>query len=177
MKRYKYQIYDEEYPYFLTCSLHRRESLFSDPELAEIILQSLEFQQAERGLKLYAYVIMHNHLHLIAQSTDLASKLRKLKSYTARRMVDSLRVRNRSYLLRNLRLPANRGDGTAYRIWQKGFHPKQIGSHEIMLQKLAYIHDNPVKAGFVAKAEHWRYSSAGNYQGQSGLIPITLYQR
>ncbi|MEQ9309026.1 MAG: transposase, partial [Balneolaceae bacterium] len=62
-----------------------------------------------------------------------------------------------------------------YQIWQEGYHPKQISSHKAMSQKLEYIHYNPVKAGFVDKAEYWRCSSARNYLGIDGVIPVTLF--
>ena len=62
-----------------------------------------------------------------------------------------------------------------YQVWEEGFHPKQITSDEMMAQKLEYIHFNPVTRGFVDKPEDWRYSSARNYLGKAGLIPITLY--
>jgi len=59
-----------------------------------------------------------------------------------------------------------------YQFWQEGTHPKQILSEEIMRQKLDYIHNNPVKRGYVDLPEHWRYSSARDYAGKKGLITI-----
>jgi len=47
-----------------------------------------------------------------------------------------------------------------------------IGNEQILLQKLEYIHQNPVKRGYVDLAEHWRYSSARNYLRQEGFIPV-----
>jgi hypothetical protein len=46
-----------------------------------------------------------------------------------------------------------------------------------MIQKMDYIHQNPVKRGYVDRLEDWRYSSARNYLGLKGLIPVTLYRR
>ena len=60
-----------------------------------------------------------------------------------------------------------------YQFWQEGTHPKQILNEEMMRQKLDYIHYNPVKRGYVDLPEHWRYSSARNYAGQTGLIEIS----
>ncbi|MCX7545001.1 hypothetical protein [Marinicella gelatinilytica] len=51
-------------------------------------------------------------------------------------------------------------------------HPQLIETETVLKQKIAYIHQNPVKRGYVDKAEHWSYSSARNYAGQSGLIEI-----
>ncbi|MEX0721539.1 MAG: hypothetical protein WD059_12785 [Balneolaceae bacterium] len=60
-------------------------------------------------------------------------------------------------------------------VWQEGLHPKQIFTGEIAEQKVDYIHFNPVKAGFVNSPLHWRYSSAMNYAGGDGLIPVSIF--
>ena len=47
----------------------------------------------------------------------------------------------------------------------------------MMIQKLEYIHYNPVKAGFVNRIDYWKYSSASNYLGKDGILPITLFDK
>ena len=59
-----------------------------------------------------------------------------------------------------------------YQVWEEGSYPQLIGSEMMMRQKLDYIHQNPVKRGYVDQPEHWRYSSARNYAGQEGLIEV-----
>jgi putative transposase len=59
-----------------------------------------------------------------------------------------------------------------YQLWQEGSHPKEIGSDEMLVQKLEYAHNNPVKRGYVDDPLHWRYSSARNYARQRGLIDV-----
>ena len=58
-----------------------------------------------------------------------------------------------------------------YQVWQEGSQPKQIGNADVMLQKLDYMHYNPVKRGYVDEPADWRYSSA-NYAGRPGLIDV-----
>ena len=60
-----------------------------------------------------------------------------------------------------------------YQLWQEGSHPKLIQGEEMMRQKIEYIHYNPVRRGYVDLPIHWRYSSARNYAGLDGLIPVT----
>ena len=60
-------------------------------------------------------------------------------------------------------------------LWQEGSHPQQIQSDEIMVQKLEYIHANPIRRGYVDDAIHWRYSSARDYAGRAGLLRIQVY--
>ena len=59
-----------------------------------------------------------------------------------------------------------------YQVWEEGNHPQLIETESVMRQKLDYIHQNPVKRGYVDRPEHWRYSSARNYAGQPGLIEV-----
>ncbi len=60
-----------------------------------------------------------------------------------------------------------------YQVWQEGSKPKQITTSKMMLQKLEYIHNNPVKRGYVEIPHHWLYSSARNYEGLSNLMEVT----
>ena len=62
-----------------------------------------------------------------------------------------------------------------YQFWQEGSHAELILCDDMMREKLEYIHYNPVKRGYVDKPEHWRYSSAMNYAGMEGMIPIVLW--
>ena len=61
-----------------------------------------------------------------------------------------------------------------YQIWQEGTHPEEMADERMFQQRLAYIHNNPVERGYVDLPEHWRYSSAWNYMGQEGLIPVEV---
>ncbi|GGI29548.1 hypothetical protein [Pedobacter mendelii] len=57
-------------------------------------------------------------------------------------------------------------------FWQHNNKPIELWSTEVIEQKADYLHDNPVVAGFVNKAWHWKYSSAVDYSGGKGLIEI-----
>ena len=61
-----------------------------------------------------------------------------------------------------------------YQLWQEGFHPQIIQTEEMLLQKLEYIHNNPVRRGYVDDPAHWRYSSYRNYIGGEGLLTVDL---
>jgi len=84
-----------------------------------------------------------------------------------------LEANNAKTLLKWLRLlKARHKHDREYQVWQEGSHPQQIGDDEMMRQKLEYIHDNPVKRGYVDEPTHWRHSSARNYAGLPGLFPV-----
>jgi len=175
MGRSRYRIHDPGYPYFLTCTAVNWLPLFADPKLAAIVLESLSFMQHERDLRLYAYVLMENHLHLVARSDRLDDLMAQFKSFTARRMVDSWQVRGRAGLLEQLSAAKAQHKGDReYQVWQEGLHPECIQGAEMMRQKVEYIHQNPVRRGYVELPEHWRYSSARNYAGHPGLLDVEM---
>ncbi len=129
--------------------------------------------QCSHNLKLYAYVILENHLHLIASSDDIAKDIARFKSYTAREIINLLQERNIKTILDQLEFykKAHKVD-RKFQLWQEGIQPKLIQSEQMMIDKINYIHNNPIKRGYVDEAKHWRYSSARDYEGDDGLIEI-----
>lgn len=176
MGRSRYKIHEDHNPYFMTSSVIEGIPLFKDPVIARIILDALVFLQKEREVELNAYVIMENHIHFIAKGDQLAKHVQNLKSYTAHQIVEYLEKKNDSLELRKLkRSKQSYKIESVYQIWQEGFHPKQLFTVRMFAQKLEYIHFNPVKRGYVDEPVHWRYSSARNYLGTAGLIPVTIF--
>ena len=174
MTRTRYKIYEQDQPHFLTCTVVGWLPIFTRPETMDIVIDSWRFLQKEGRLTLYGYVILENHLHLVASAKNLAKEIGDFKSFTARRIIDHLTDRKVDVLLEQLRFWKNRHKvDRKYQLWQEGSHPQQILDDNMMLQKLEYIHMNPVKRGFVDEAEHWRYSSARNYHGMTGLIDVS----
>ncbi|MDX1590726.1 MAG: transposase [Balneolaceae bacterium] len=177
MGRSSYRVYDSDYPYFITSLIVEGYPIFAQPLAAEIVLNALCFLQKKRDTKLYAYVIMENHIHLVLQADRLSSKIQAFKSWTARAIIDAFKETGRYHQLRKLRKAKNPSHiDSVHQLWQEGFHPKHIFSNAMMIQKIEYIHQNPVKRGFVDREEDWTYSSARNYLGMRGLIPVTLFE-
>lgn len=174
MGRSRYKITDPQLPHFITCTVLHWIPVFTRPDTVNIVLDCLRYLIAE-NLKIYAYVILENHLHLVAQSNDLARDITRFKSYTARQLIQYLDQHKVSQILEQLAFYKKaHKDDRAYQFWQKGIHPEWIQNDEMMRQKISYIHDNPVKRGYVDLPEHWRYSSARNYLEQDGLLPVCV---
>ncbi len=146
--------------------------MFTRPATVDIVIESLRYLIA-RGLKVYAFVILENHLHLVADSEQLDIDMARFKSFTARRIIQYLDKHKVSHILDQLVFykKAHKKD-RAYQFWQEGYHPTLIENHKMLQQRVKYIHINPVKRGYVDRAEHWRYSSARNYLGEEGLIEV-----
>ncbi len=163
MGRSRFQFYESHYPYFNTCSLLEGIPLFSDPQIARIILDSLVYIKENKDVNLYGYVLMENHMHMIMESDNNSDVLKSFKSYTAKKIIESLEERNRLHYLKKLRFhKKEHKHQSTYQVWQEGSHPKQLDSVEKLISCLEYIHNNPVKAGFIDDVIHWRYSSARN---------------
>jgi REP element-mobilizing transposase RayT len=158
----------------MTCTVVGWLPVFARPFAAEAVLDSWAFLQSSGRLTLLGYVVMENHLHFIAAAPDLVKQVQAFKSYTARRIIDGLNDRGEYGLLDSLRnLMLQHRATSEYQLWQEGQHPKEIADDATMAQKLGYVHNNPVKRGYVDEPHHWRYSSARNYEGKPGLIEVT----
>ncbi len=155
MGRSRYKIYEPTHPHFLTCTILNWLPIFIRKESVQIIIDSIKHLQKEENLKLYAYVILENHLHLIAQSDDIGKSMRHFKSFTAKALLKLLQKENAQTLLEQFRFykKAHKTDRT-YQIWQEGYQPKLMQTDVMMISKIKYIHHNPVKRGYVEEAKH-----------------------
>jgi putative transposase len=175
MSRSRYHFYETEFPYFMTATVVAWLPIFAHPVFVEIILNSWRFLQKERNVKIYGFVIMENHLHWIASAPDLFNQVGRAKSFTARQIIETMESRGFATLLQELKyFKLRHKKDQTYQIWQEGSHPEQIKDDEMMLQKLEYMHNNPLRRGYVDEAVNWRYSSARNYAGLSGLIEVVM---
>jgi putative transposase len=150
-------------------------ALFSNPEVAGNLLDSLRFLVARRRITLFAYVIMENHLHLIAAASNLSAEIARFKSFTARKSIDYYLSLGDAFILKQLAFhKREHKTDRPFQFWQEGSHPQRIVDEGMMAQKLEYLHHNPVRRGYVDLPEHWRYSSARNYAGVAGLVPVVM---
>ena len=175
MGRSRYRIYDETAPHFLTCTVLNWMPLFTRPQTVDIILDALRHRQEQNEWKIYGYVILENHIHMIVQAENLSVELPRFKSYTARKLIDHLQECHAEHLLQQLAFfRKEHKTDRDYQLWEEGSHPQMIENEQVMRQKLEYIHQNPVKRGYVDAPIHWRHSSARNYAGLPGLIPVFM---
>ncbi len=171
--RSRYKIVENSNLYFITSTIVEWIPVFTDKVFCDIIIDSLTYCRHKKGLQLFAFVIMDNHLHMIVYSESISEIMRDFKSFTAREIIRAARVNKKVWLLNQFDFYKKRHKLTSeYQVWQEGFHPKMIGTEEVFIQKVEYIHNNPVRRVLVDSAEHWRYSSAGNYLCGEGCVEI-----
>ncbi len=173
MGRSRYKVRNTKRPHFFTCTIVQWIPLFADSQLLQIIVDSFSFLQKENRLQLYAYVIMKDHIHFIASSHNLSKEVGDFKSFTARRIIDLLKSKKSFPLLRVLEASKLRyKKDRLYQVWQEGSHPQEIINERMMTQKIDYIHNNPVRRGYVRRSTDWIYSSARSYHGLAGPLKV-----
>lgn len=160
---------DEHGAYFCTITILEWLPILIEQRYIEPIIDSLRFCRSTKGLFVFAYVVMPNHLHMIvATRGDLHATLRDFKRFTSRTIHDRLKADGRTTLLNWLRdatEDARRQRGELG-LWQPGFHPVLVESWPVFEQKLNYLHENPVRKGLVTHPVDWYYSSARCYSGR-----------
>ena len=177
-----YQIKDQSALYFLTFQIVYWIDLFTRKNYRDIIIDSLRYCQQHKSLEIYAYVIMSNHVHLLARSdsSDLSGTIRDFKKFTSKKNVETIQADTESRKEWMLRLFAHaakrqnkKGD---YQVWTHENHAEVISSNKFIQQKIAYIHNNPVRSSIVSVPEEYIYSSAKNYAGMEAdsLLDIIL---
>ncbi len=178
----KYAIRSQEQFYFVTFTVVYWLDVFIRQEYRNILIDSIKYCQKEKGLLVGAWCIMTSHVHLIL-STDETSKLediiRDLKSYTSRHirkyMENNPQESRKEWMLWMMkRAGEKKSNNKDFQFWQQHNHPIELSTKEIMLQRLDYIHNNPIEAGFVDQPADWVFSSARDYEDQKGIIEISF---
>ena len=170
MGRSRYKIYEPTHPHFVTFTI------LTNRDSVDIVIDSMKYLQEHDKLKIYAYVILKNHIHAVMQSDDLPKTIQKFKRHTAKYIIELLKKKNVKTILEQLAFyKKDHKKDSQHQLWQDGYQPKLILSDKMMREKIEYIHNNPIKRGYVDKDWHWRYSSARDYKGLKGLINIEKF--
>lgn len=153
--------------YFATTTVINWESVFTAIPCFDVIIDSLKYCMENKALHVYGYVVMPNHAHYLVSTENgknLSDVMRDFGTHTSRQITEFLEQEKRFDMLEVFRAAAEAdGKGNRYKVWQDGFHPIAIESERFFLEKLQYLHENPVRKGYVDRPEQWRYSSARNY--------------
>jgi len=153
--------------YFATLTVVDWIDVFTRREYSDFIIENLKYCQLHKKLNIYAYVIMTNHIHLVANVSEgsLGEVLGRFKSYTSKKLFELI-ANNASESRREWMIKAFEHAGKYnplnenHQFWQNGNYPVLLYSPAVIDQKIDYIHENPVRAGFVGSAHEYWYSSA-----------------
>jgi putative transposase len=177
----KYKMPEMDQAYFLTLTVVDWIDVFTRKNYKLQIVDSLRYCQLHKGLELYSWCLMTNHLHLIAKAIGnqyLWEILRDFKKFTAKALVSLVSEpveSRRGWMLDRFRYKGKHLKRISeYKFWQDGNHPEVILTSDFFHQKLNYIHNNPVKEMVVERPEDYFFSSARNYAGMAALIDVII---
>ena len=173
-----YKIRDQTLPHFITVTVVDWIDVFTRKTYKDVVIESLDYCIQNKGMILFGYVIMSNHIHMIIQSQEatLSDLIRDFKKFTAKSILKKIQnspESRREWMLERFKLATeSHSRNKNYQLWQYGNHPEEVYSNKFMWSKLDYIHLNSVRAGIVEKASNYVYSSASAYVSDSGLLKI-----
>ncbi|MBL7800736.1 MAG: transposase [Chitinophagales bacterium] len=179
----KYKFRDSQKLYFISYATVYWIDVFIRAEYSQIWVDSVNYCSAHKDLDVFAYCLMPSHVHMIVSSPtgQLSNIMRDLKKHTSLKIIEAIQLNSqesrKEWMLAMFKEAGNIKSNTSrYQFWQHESHPIELVSNDIMQQKLDYIHNNPVVAGFVDNAMDWKYSSAGDYCGKKGCVEIKLIE-
>ncbi len=150
---------------YLTAVAKDRLPVFRIDALKVVTCNALDEARKSAGFSIYAYVIMPDHLHLITDAELKSSKiLRFVNGITSRRVIDHLKERGHNSSLLKFRHETKARE-YRYSLWDHHNNVFSITSEDMFMQKVNYIHQNPVRAGLVDHAEDYRWSSVRIWKG------------
>jgi len=168
---------EENLVHYVTCVTFDRIPLFQRNKICSLFIDALEATRTKDPFKLIGYVIMPDHIHLLANpiALNISKVVGRLKGRAATKILKDLRMLGCWDVLDELKLLQPLKSGQTHAVWLKDFSSIDIWSHKFIRQKLHYIHMNPVRAGFCDHPAKWLWSSYHAYfPHELGSVPIEI---
>ena len=166
----KYKFGEKEGSYFISFAVINWIDVFVRDKYFGCMIDSLNYCRKHKGMEIFGYCIMTSHVHLIFRSAfaDPSGLIRDFKGFTSKKLLQLIEENNREsrreWMLWMFERAGKKNSNVKNRqLWQQNNHPIEIWSMKVFEEKLNYIHQNPVEAGFVTDPIDWKYSSARNY--------------
>ena len=166
--------------HFVTFSCYQRRRFLDDPLRRDLFLTTLELVRRRYRLIVLGYVVMPEHVHLLVsepQRRNLSFAIQALKLGFLRRLKGDGIASTRG-------VPTSRNggetwgipicDGASNHFWMARFYDFNVWTEKKRIEKLEYIHNNPVRRGLVASPEEWRWSSCRWYLNREAG-PVKIY--
>lgn len=173
-----YKFHNPEGVYFVSFAVVEWIDALTRSEYKDIVLESLRYCQQEKGMEVFAWCIMTNHMHLVFRSIKGQKPellLGDFKRFTSNSIVKAIeenpRESRKEWLLEQFRKAgAKSSNVNKYQFWQHNNKPIELWSNKVIDEKINYIHNNPVEEGLVFHPEDYMYSSARDYSGETGIL-------
>ncbi|MDZ7846334.1 MAG: transposase [Owenweeksia sp.] len=174
-----YKFHNPDGVYFVSFAVVEWLDVLTRNEYKDLLLKSLEFCQKVKGMEIFAWCIMSNHVHLVFRTKEAQRPeivLGDFKRYTSRELVKAIvsnpRESRKEWLLERFRTAASGSSNVKnHQFWRHDNKPIELWSNKVISGKIRYIHNNPVEEGLVARPHEYLYSSARDYAGEEGYLP------
>jgi REP element-mobilizing transposase RayT len=166
--------------YIMTFTVVDWLDIFSDDKYKFLLSDLLNYAVDKKGLEIFAYVIMSTHMHLLGRAinNNLSDVIRDFKKFSAIKILSLLQKTKSEFsclaLEKFSNAAKNHSRNEKYQFWKYGNYPEEVYSPKFTLQKIRYIHNNPVDAGIVSRPEDYYFSSAVDYAGRKGPVTVSL---
>ena len=177
-----YKFHNPKGVYFVSFAVVEWLDVFTRNEYKDILIDSLEFCQKNKGMELFAWCIMSNHVHIIFRSIEGQKPellLGDFKRFTSNRIIKTIKENHREsrkeWLLEQFeKAGLDSSNVNKYQFWRHDNKPIELWSNKVIDEKIIYIHNNPVEEGLVSYPEDYVYSSARDYSGEKGLLDVVV---
>ena len=174
-----YRIGDQNALHFITFATVGWIDVFTRRRYKDILIESLDYCRKNKGLELFSFVIMSNHVHLVASAKEgfqLSDILRDFKKFTSKKVIAELQndgeSRREWMLMLFKKAGFENSKNKEYQLWRNDNHPIALTNSLMVDQKIDYIENNPVMEGIVESPEDYLYSSASIVNGRSKMIEL-----
>jgi putative transposase len=166
MPRRLYRCYGAGYMHFVTTSCYQRQPFLGSPCNRDLFLEVLERVRRQYRFEIVGYVVMPEHVHLLVSEPErgnLAVVMQVIKQSFARKLLRLLKSPPIEHRDEWGSLNLDKSQSNKHQIWQARFYDFPVFTETKKVEKLRYIHRNPVKRGLVLEAQEWKWSSFRHY--------------
>ena len=177
-----YKFHNPEGTYFVSFAVIEWLDVFTCNDYKDIVVDSLRYCIKEKGMEIFAWCIMTNHVHLIFRSIggrkpeQLLGDFKRFTNKTIVKAIEDNPGENRKeWLLEQFKKEGIKSSNVnEYQFWRHDNKPIELWSNKVIDEKLNYVNQNPVAGGLVFRAEDYLYSSAKDYAGEEGLLKVVV---
>ncbi|GAB5539821.1 MAG: transposase [Salibacteraceae bacterium] len=180
-----YKFHNPDGTYFVSFAVIDWMDVFTRPQYKNKFLETLEYSQQNKGLEVFAWCIMTNHVHLVFRTTGSNKPeqvLGDIKRFTSRSIIAAIKSNpqesRKEWLIAKFKEAGRKtSNTTSHQFWRHDNKPIELWSNKVLHQKISYVHNNPVAEGLVHKPEDYLYSSARDYAGEKGYLNDVILVR
>lgn len=176
----KYKFHNKGGVYFVSFATVFWIDVFTREDYFKEVINTLKYCQESKGMEIFCWCIMTNHVHLIFRAKDEnpTEIMRSIKTFTSNKIqkiiAENKQESRREWLLWMMEKAAEKSSNVKHKqFWRHDNKPIELWTDKVTFEKVDYIHMNPVVAGFVNQPEDWKYSSAIDIAGGKGLLTLS----